>query len=290
MKKKLVLLSALLILGTACTGAQESKKQTTKTQGPIVATQQKTEDQLKKELTREGLLGAVWVRDSGEYRALAYQAYNGAENYLTELVKDPANKGKKLAVVLDLDETVLDNSAFAAWQAVNGEEYSSEAWDRWVNAKKATAVPGAKGFLEKAKELGVEVFYISNRLATQTEPTAENLKSLGIPFADKEHILGKTTTSNKAPRLQSVKDKGYKVVILCGDNLDDFDSEVHHKLNTDRKAHVDALSKDYGTKFIVLPNPSYGGFDSGIVENFYGLTRAQKIEARKNVAKPWDGK
>jgi len=285
MKKKILLIAALLTLGTACTTAKPKVSEPT-TKISMVS----NENNDIARFANQSVLGTVWVRDSGEYRALTHQAYNSGKSYLKEIVKDPINKDKKLAVVLDLDETVLDNSAFAAWQAVNGKLYSSKDWARWVNAKEAIEVPGSVDFIKTAKELGFEVFYVSNRNAELTVPTIENLKKIGAPFADKDHVLGKTTTSNKAPRLKSIEDKGYTIVLLGGDNLDDFDSEVHHKLNIDRRTHVEDMKDKYGTKFIVLPNPEYGGFNSGIVDGYYGLSTSEKMEARKEVIKPWDGK
>jgi len=285
MKKKILLIVALLTLGTACT-TTKSKVSEPNVKASVIS----NENHEIAAFANQSVLGTVWVRDSGEYRALTHQAYNSGKFYLKEIVKDPQNKDKKLAVVLDLDETVLDNSAFAAWQAVNHKLFSSNDWARWVNAKEATEVPGSVDFIKTAKELGFEVFYVSNRNSELTEPTIENLKIIGAPFADEDHVLGKTTTSNKAPRLKSIEDKGYTIVVLGGDNLDDFDSEVHHKVNIDRKNHVEDMKDKYGTKFIVLPNPEYGGFDSGIVEGYYGLSTSEKMEVRKKVINPWDGK
>jgi len=285
MKKKILLIVALLTLGTACTATKPKVSEPTAKISMI-----SNENHEIAEFANQSVLGTVWVRDSGEYQALTHQAYNSGKSYLKEIAKNYQNKDKKLAVVLDLDETVLDNSAFAAWQAVNHKLFSSNDWARWVNAKEATEVPGSVDFIKTAKELGFEVFYVSNRSAKLTEPTIENLKIIGAPFADANHVLGKTTTSNKAPRLKSIEEKGYTIVVLGGDNLDDFDSEVHHKLNIDRRNHVEDMKDNYGTKFIVLPNPEYGGFDSGIVEGYYGLSTSEKIEVRKKVVRPWDGK
>lgn len=285
MKKNILLIAALLTLGTACTTARSKVSEPTAKLSMI-----SNENNDTARFANQSVLGTVWVRDSGEYRALTHQAYNSGKSYLKEIAEDPQNKGKKLAVVLDLDETVLDNSAFAAWQAVNHKLYSSKDWARWVNAKEATEVPGSVDFIKTAEELGFEVFYVSNRSAELTEPTIENLKKIGAPFADENHVLGKTTTSNKAPRLKRIEDKGYTIVLLGGDNLDDFDSMVHHKLNIDRRNHVEDMKDNYGTKFIVLPNPEYGGFDSGIVEGYYQLSTSEKMEARKKVINPWDGK
>lgn len=285
MKNKILLIVALLTLGTACTTTKPKISEPT---AKISMISNENHDIAK--FTNQSILGTLWVRDSGEYRALTYQAYNSGKTYLKEIVKDEKNHDKKLAVVLDLDETVLDNSAFAAWQAVNHRLFSSKDWDRWVNAKQATEVLGSIDFIKTAKELGFEVFYVSNRNANLTKPTIENLKSIGALFADEEHVLGKTTTSNKAPRLRSIEDKGYTIVLLGGDNLDDFDSMVHHRLNIDRKSHVEDMKDNYGTKFIVLPNPEYGGFNSGTIDGYYQLSTSEKIEVRKKVIKPWDGK
>ena len=289
MKKKILLIVALLTLGTACTTTEsKSTKKVSKPTTKIKMVSNEDHDIAK--FTNQSLLGTLWVRDSGEYRALAHQAYNTGKSYLEEIVNDSKYEDKKLAVILDVDETVLDNSAFAAWQAVNHKLYNPEHWARWVNAKKATAVPGSIDFIKSAKELGFEVFYVTNRDATLTQPTIENLKNLGAFFADEEHVLGKTTTSNKAPRLKSIEDKGYTIVLLGGDNLDDFDSVVRHRLNIDRKNHVEDIKENYGSKFIVLPNPEYGSFDSAIVDGYYQLSTSEKIEARKKVVKAWDGK
>lgn len=285
MEKKILLIAILLTLGTACTTTKSKISEPIK---KINMISNQNHDIAK--FTNQSTLGTLWVRDSGEYKALAYQAYNSGKTYLKNVVQDKENIGKKLAVVLDLDETVLDNSAFAAWKAVNHKLFNYKDWERWVNAKEAKEVPGSIDFIKTAKKLGVEVFYVSNRNADLTLPTIENLKNIGALFADEEHVLGKTTTSNKAPRLKSIEDKGYTIVLLGGDNLDDFDSAVHHRLNIDRKSHVEDMKDEYGTKFIVLPNPEYGGFDSGTIDGYYRLSTSEKIEVRKKVIKPWDGK
>jgi 5'-nucleotidase (lipoprotein e(P4) family) len=199
-------------------------------------------------------------------------------------------EGKKLAVVVDLDETMLDNSAYAAWQVANGKGYSKESWERWVASEKATEVPGAAAFANTVVDNGGEIFYISNRSAKQTQSTINNMKALGFPMADNTHVLGKVDSSDKKSRVDSVKAKGFTIVTFAGDNLDDFDSTVHGKLNAERREHVNATKGEYGSKRIVLPNSNYGGFDSGVVKNYSGLDLKEKNQARLEVIRPWNGK
>lgn len=215
-------------------------------------------------------LGVQWVQNSGEYDALAYQAFNNAKlAFLKNKVR-----GKKNAVIVDLDETMIDNSAYAAWQVANHKPYSSATWAEWVKAKQAKEIPGAVAFSNFVVKHGGEMFYISNRRVSGYAPTVENLKALGFPQVDAKHLLLREKTSDKAARVNAVKAQGYHIALMMGDNLDDFGSDVYHKTNAERRAFVEQHKQNYGTKWIVLPNPNYGSF-----------TRAGDV-----ALKPWDGK
>ncbi|SJZ59557.1 5'-nucleotidase, lipoprotein e(P4) family [Cetobacterium ceti] len=244
MKKSLGLaLGALLIVFSGCTSLKENK--------PL-----------------ESKLGVLWVQNSGEYEALAYQAFNSGK---TAFLENKIN-GKN-AVVVDLDETMINNSGYAAWQVENSKGYSSESWTKWCEAKEATAIPGAVDFANFIVKNGGDIFYISNRHENVYNPTMENLKALGFPQVDSKHLLLKNKTSDKAFRVDSLRDQGYKIVLMVGDNLDDFGSDVLHKTNMERVAFVKAHKNNYGNRWIVLPNPMYGGFQTS------DLT-----------LKPWNGK
>ncbi len=241
-------------------------------------------------LSNQSVLGTVWVRDSGEYDALCYQAYNSATNYLKDYLNTHKKDKQKFAVTLDLDETTLDNSAYAAWQAVNNKSYSSTSWARWAYSEKATAIPGVVAFTKFAKSHGVEVFYVSNRNVNLTEATIDNMKKLGLPYADKKHILPMIETSDKKERMDSIRDEGYKIILSCGDNIDDFDSNVYHHLSTERKEHVADTRREYGSKRIILPNPSYGSFEGAMTKDYWTLSTKDKIDARYKAITPWDGR
>ena len=287
MKKKLLVLSTILLLTSACTAAKkdEASKVTSLNEGAVIQ-----KDVTQKEFATQSLLGTVWVRNSGEYRALCYQAFNDGSHYFKEVASDKKMTGKRLAVVVDLDETMLDNSAYAAWQVVNGKGYSKESWERWVASEKATEVPGAVAFANTVVDNGGEIFYISNRSAKQNQSTINNMVALGFPMADNTHVLGKVDSSDKKARVDSVKAKGFTIVTFAGDNLDDFDSTVHRRLNTERKEHVNATKDEYGSRRIILPNPNYGGFDGGVAKDYYKLDLNKKNQARLEVIRPWDGK
>ncbi len=137
-----------------------------------------------------------WQQLSAEYRALAYQAYNIAKSRLDEILESK-KKSDKLAVITDIDETVIDNSPYNARLIKEDKEYDREGWIKWGKEKKAGAAPGAVEFFNYAADKGVEVFYISNRYDTQKEETMENLDILGLPFIDEEHFLLREKSGGK---------------------------------------------------------------------------------------------
>ncbi|MEO0405597.1 MAG: 5'-nucleotidase, lipoprotein e(P4) family, partial [Bacteroidota bacterium] len=162
----------------------------------------------------------LWQQNAGEYRALCYQAYNAARHQLEEQIalnSDASN----LAIITDLDETVLDNSPYNAWMIQKDQDYTPETWKNWVEKEEALALPGAVDFFNHVEALGVQVFYISNRKNEQLEATMNNMKALRLPFIEEDHFLLKTTTSGKQERRNAVLEN-HKVVLLMGDNLSDF--------------------------------------------------------------------
>lgn len=200
----------------------------------------------------------LWQQHSGEYRALAFQAYNFARLSLLERLKE-VNNDKKLCVVVDVDETVLDNSPFQGYEIKNGRSFDAKDWSNWTSKGIADTVPGALGFLNFAASLQVETFYVTNRDTSEMKGTLSNLKTLGFPNADEAHILLKTTTSDKEPRRQAVLE-GYHILLFCGDNLSDF-SNIFYRSGKNTIEQVNAERLNFGTHFIVLPNPMYGDWE-----------------------------
>jgi 5'-nucleotidase (lipoprotein e(P4) family) len=144
-------------------------------------------------------MGIVWQQQSGEYPALCYQAFNSGK----EFVKMLPGSGKT-AAVLDIDETVLDNSRYSAWMVRSGNPWSAQAWEQWCNAASAPAVLGALDFANFLVDQGIEVIYVSNRPASTTGSTVSNLENLVFPNADREHVMLQEDTSDKAAMWQAM--------------------------------------------------------------------------------------
>jgi len=228
----------------------------------------------------------LWQQSSGERRALSYQTFALARMLLDRDLRMTRRSKLKRAIIVDVDDTVLDNSGFQAWRIRNRRPYDEEEWTAWCNRAVATAVPGAVEFLRYANSRGVRVFYISNRKQVEKEGTATNLKQLGFPEVNERTLLIKTDSksSSKEPRRVAISSK-YKVVLLMGDDLNDF-AEVFENSRT-VSARIDATERNkaqFGARFIVLPNPMYGHWEDAI----YGegrITPAEKAEQRKSMLK-----
>lgn len=229
-----------------------------------------------KEHTIQALL---WQQNAAEYKALTYQAYNLAQFQLDKILAEN-DFLKPLAIVTDIDETVLDNSPYSGKQVELDENYSSLRWAEWVKKIKAKEIPGALSFFNYAKSKGVEVFYISNRSATQTKETIENLKLYDFPFADETHVMLKTSSSEKETRRNNVR-KTHEIVLFLGDNLSDFSSVFENHSTAQRNKSADSLKVLFGKKYIVFPNPIYGDWETkGILEGKYNWTDIQKDSIR----------
>ncbi|RZJ82092.1 MAG: 5'-nucleotidase, lipoprotein e(P4) family [Flavobacterium sp.] len=218
---------------------------------PILIFAQKTPE-------RDYTNAVLWQQYIGEYRALAFQAYNFARLSLKEALWEQSN-GKPNCVIVDADETILDNSAFQGHEIKKGVSYVQKDWTVWTGMAEADTVPGALSFLKFATSKGVETFYVTNREEADREGTIKNLKKFGFPNVDEKHILLKSTTSDKESRRQEIL-KGYNILLLCGDNLSDF-SNIFYREGKDTKTQVDLSQHLFGTKFIVLPNPMYGDWE-----------------------------
>lgn len=228
------------------------------------------------------MLANVWYQNAAEVRALSYQAFNVAKIRLDQDLKKRSKKRR--AIVVDVDETIVDNSPYQAKNILKNESYSSSSWQVWVDMAKAKALPGAVEFLNYAKKKGVEVFYITNRKEKGKYrgfvPTMKNLKALGFPVK-KENLLLRTGSSSKTKRRAEVT-KNHRIVLFMGDNMTDFSELFEHKLTKDRNALTDKMRKSFGKKFIVLPNPMYGDWENAVYEYNFKKSKAQKSEDRVN--------
>lgn len=231
--------------------------------------------------------GKVWAslyqQRAAEYKALCFQAYNMARSRLDEALKK--RKGNKpLAVITDIDETVLDNSPYDAVRAINNQEFDLKGWKAWTAKGIADTVPGAPSFFKYAAAKGVTVFYITNRDEDECEGTTKNLKRYGLPFADATHVILRTGVSSKETRRQVVL-KNYNVILFCGDNLPDFDAAYDDKPTQQvRNAATEKLKSYFGHQYIVIPNPAYGDFENALFNN-QKLSSTQKDSVMRAVIK-----
>jgi 5'-nucleotidase (lipoprotein e(P4) family) len=188
----------------------------------------------------------------------------------------PTSHKKPAAVVLDIDETLLDNSPFQGWQVIEKKSFNNDDWFRWVELARARPLPGAVEFTRCADSLGVEVFYVSNRTIREMGPTIENMAAWGFVNADTTHMLLKETTSSKAER-RALIENDYEIILLIGDNLADLGS-VYEKRGPDHGFEaVDADRNLFGTRYIMLPNPMYGDWLNDLLRAAPGRTGRERL-------------
>lgn len=203
----------------------------------------------------EFAMGLRFQQQSAEIRALQLQAYNIATERLKAAVAAAPDPGK-LAVVTDLDETVIDNTPLLARDLADCHTY--DAWDTWLPWERDGApalIPGAKEFLTYADSLGVAIRYISDRADEQKEHTLETLTELGLPQVSPETVL--LLGPPKVERREQVA-ADHQIVLMLGDTLHDFDGRFRKTPLEDQKATVAEESAKWGTEWIVFPNATYG--------------------------------
>lgn len=231
-------------------------------------------------LPEQNTMSVLWYQTSGEAKALYYQGYNISRLRLDEsLRRKGKNRGLKPAVVLDIDETILDNSPQQAWNIKNGKSRPL-SWADWVKRAKAKPLPGAIEFLTYTHAKGVEIYYISNRKEAKKSNTIQNLQMIGAPLADEDHILlMQPNERGKETRRMKVA-KTHDILLLLGDNLGDFSG--FDQLSPSERIHaVDKRKEEFGKKLIVFPNPMYGDWE-GAIYNFHDhLSDDHKEKLRK---------
>ncbi|WP_425448099.1 5'-nucleotidase, lipoprotein e(P4) family [Dethiothermospora halolimnae] len=237
-----------------------------------------------KDLNEQLVMATTWYQNSAEMRALSYQAFNLAK-MVYDMDLNNNDSDEKRAVIVDVDETVLDNSPYEA--GLIGSDYAyPTGWDDWINSAEGTALPGSIEFLNYVVENGGDVFYVSNRKIHLLEGTMENLEKLGFPQVKEENILLREETSDKGPRREIV-DENHRIVLLMGDNLNDFDSAFGDKNIEDRFEVTDTNKDKFGTKFIVLPNPMYGEWEGALYDYEWGISNEEKSQKRKAPLNTW---
>jgi len=212
-------------------------------------------------------------------KALYYQAYNTAKFMLDLYLKDSKSKIKK-AVIVDIDETILNNVKYEAWLILSDSQQTKYNWKQWVDTASADTLPGALEFLKYAQTKGVEVFYISNRGSSDVASSIKNLQKFNFPYSDEKHLIFKADKSSSKEFRRKKVANDYDIVLLCGDNLGDFSAAFDDRTEKTINDSINAYKSLFGKRFIVLPNPMYGGWERQI----YGegdFTDGQRDNIRK---------
>jgi len=254
-------------------------------------------------LQNDMLNAELWTQTAIEYRANCLTVYALAKTRLDEALGD-ANwtaydqtgdyQNLPPAVILDLDETAIDNSAYEAGLVVNGTRFSPKTWDDWTKVAQAKAIPGAVEFTEYAVSRAVKVFYVSNRNADQKEATRRNLEALGFPMGGNVDTLllqkekPEWSTGAKGSRLAYIA-KDYRVLLIFGDQIGDFSDKYNTSL-ADRDKLFETLKAHFGHDWMMLANPVYGSFESAPYGHDFNMPDDEKRAKKVGVLTPWPAK
>ncbi|MBX9942875.1 MAG: 5-nucleotide phosphatase [Reyranella sp.] len=249
------------------------------------------------------LLATLWTQRSVEYKGNALTVFALARIRLDEALADrnwtaaPAEqKGDYQnlppAVILDIDETLLDNSFFQVWMLKNNQTFSTKTWNQFCAAQVSTAIPGALEFAKYADSKGVKIFYITNRGAETEKDTRENMARLGFPMGgnvDTFLMLGeKADWSGAKGTRRAVVTKDYRVLLNIGDNFGDFDDR-YRTSEADRLKAFDSDMAYWGRQWLVIANPTYGSFDTAPFGHDFKKPREEQRKAKWDVLQSWSG-
>ena len=243
----------------------------------------------------DNLNAVVWTQTAIERELLARQAFAAARAQLARALADPGwdalpreeREGGverlKPAIIVDIDETMLDNSPYQARLVRDGASYDEFTWAQWCREERAQAVPGALEFARYAAERGVTVFYLSNRARDLNTVTLANLRRLGFPIADREDVfLGLGTVvpgceqngSEKGCRRRLVA-REHRVLMQFGDQIGDF-VDVLANTPAGRRQAVEPYLGWVGERWFVLPNPTYGSWEPALFNNAWSLPATER--------------
>ena len=241
------------------------------------------------------LLWAVaWSATAAEYGALCYQAFNLATLRVEQALKRNKTVGKPLAVITDVDNTIVHAASYWAYLINNEMDFFDDAsWDRWIPRNLITPVPGASEFLDYCCENNVEVFYVTNRdQGKNTEEYAlKQLRYLQLPFADNEHLTVYRNTSNKTPAKKAISES-HELILMLGDNLNDYKRDYYVDGIEERYALMERDRYDFGDKFILLPNATDGHW----VRAIFGDSEPAPTDSNREILKAaatrnaWNGR
>lgn len=207
-----------------------------------------------------------WTRASAEHRVLYLQVYRAADSALA--TRSAGHAAGTWGVILDADETILDNSLYELERLRAGLPYTNASWNAWVLRGAAPALPGTVAFTQRVRALGGRVVIVTNRDDSVCDATRENLRRDQVPF---DQVICKAAGSpdDKNPRFRAVQ-RGVApstlppvdVVMWVGDNIQDFPggSQVLRSPSA-----ADSLLSNFGASWFLLPNALYGSWQANPV-------------------------
>jgi 5'-nucleotidase (lipoprotein e(P4) family) len=273
---------ALLLTFAACAGSRQPARLAPADGKPTL------EELARTAAFLDTLYATLWMQTAEEKRGLALQAYGAASALLDTALADRqwtasleqrdqgGYQDRAPAIIVDIDETVLDNTPSQTLQIRKGTRWNTPDWNAWCAEERAEAIPGAREFLVAATAKGVTVFYVSNRSTDLLDCTRRNLEKQGFPLAkglDPLRFKGKGESSDKGPRRAAIA-REYRIVMMAGDDLGDFHSGNRTDAAT-RAAKTQPYLDYWGRRWIVLPNPIYGSW----VDSFHGFQSLHEQEA-----------
>ena len=250
-----------------------------------------------RDLKEQNIMSVLYQQTAAERLAGSLQTFRSAKQALDNALADPSwsalpgqdIQGKKPAIIVDVDETVLDNTAYEARMILDGTKYP-EGWVSWGKEAAATEVPGAKDFLNYAASKDVTIFYITNRVVELKEATQNNLIKLGIPWDQtKETILmrGENNWGSDKGSRRALVAQEYRVLLMAGDNLGDFvDAKDNNLSPQQRKAIVEEYADYWGEKWFMLQNIAYGDWEGALYDFDYSLSPHEVHNTRLESLEP----
>ncbi|MGP1442192.1 MAG: 5'-nucleotidase, lipoprotein e(P4) family [Anaerovoracaceae bacterium] len=290
-KKRKIFISLLAVAAlttTLCFSGcgQQNTQKSADSENKEVTEQASVTDDFRKESYINGIIYQL----SAEVKGLQQQAYDLAKIRLDEKLANKDQYTKPLAIISDIDATLMDDATYMADIVQREGEWDNGPWDYYYDAVGSTgckALPGAVEFCNYAASKGVEMFYITNRDHDKLDLTVQQLKRAGFPNADEAHVqvMNEEGSSNKTERRDNVT-KDHEVLFYMGDNIGDFTADFTREMGPIKRAEMatDDKYKDmWGDKWIVLPNATYGDYVGAVWYNDKESDAAERCEKIKEL-------
>lgn len=246
-------------------------------------------EEVDRSFQEQSMLGVLFVQTSPEFAANNIQTYKIAtskidialndKNWTAALEQGTNFSDKPPAIIVDVDETVLDNSAHQARAILGGFSYPT-GWLEWGNEVSAPAVAGVKDFLNYADSKGVTIFYVTNRVSELRKATIENIIKLGLPFDERANPLmmkGENGWGSEKTSRRTLIAEKYRIILMAGDQITDFISLEESSVSMDARLQLSSKYEEmWGEKWFMITNPMYGKWEGAIYNNIFPNTKERK--------------